>query len=147
MSASRFRLSPSPRLAVLLATLHGCGAAAAFAALPGMAGTVLTAGLLGLGAAAIWSRALLRTSRAMAVLEVAGDRLAIELRNGERLEGEASPRRYVSRLAVVVLLRRPRRAVLVARDMLDPESFRALRVWALWGRAPGAGVAGKQLQA
>ena len=38
--------------------------------------------------------------------------------------------------------------VLVARDMLDPEMFRRLRVWALWGRVPGGeAVAGKQLQA
>ena len=31
--------------------------------------------------------------------------------------------------------------------LLDPDSFRALRVWALWGKLPGAGVAGKQLAA
>ena len=39
----------------------------------------------------------------------------------------------------------PPRRWLVSADMLDPDSFRTLRVWALWGKVPG--VAGKQLAA
>jgi hypothetical protein len=31
-----------------------------------------------------------------------------------------------------------RRNLLVVRDMLPPGEFRALRLWALWGRVPGA---------
>jgi hypothetical protein len=40
---------------------------------------------------------------------------------------------------VALPVRRPvRRTILVTRDMLDAGSFRALRVWALWGKLPGA---------
>jgi len=37
-----------------------------------------------------------------------------------------------------------RRALLVTPGMLPPESFRLLRLWALWGRLPG--VAPRQLR-
>jgi hypothetical protein len=47
---------------------------------------------------------------------------------------------------VTLSLRRPaRRTLLVTRDMLHADSFRRLRVWALWGRLPA--VAAKQLPA
>jgi hypothetical protein len=36
-----------------------------------------------------------------------------------------------------------RRTLLVTPDMLGIDSFRRLRIWALWGKL--AGVAGKQL--
>lgn len=84
-----------------------------------------------------------------------GPGLVVELANGERFEAEAGKRRYVTALLVVLPLRSrkpggPRRTLLVTRDMLDPRSFRTLRIWALWGRLPGAaapsGVAGAQLK-
>jgi hypothetical protein len=64
--------------------------------------------------------------------------------------GESSPARaggHVSRLMVTLALQRKRHHILVTADMLDRDSFRALRIWALWGKLPGAGVAGKQLAA
>jgi hypothetical protein len=79
------------------------------------------------------------------VLELAGEKAALELANGRRLEGAVSPRRHVSRLAVFLPLGgAARRTLLVTSDMLDAESFRALRIWALWG---GVSVAAKQLEA
>jgi hypothetical protein len=55
-------------------------------------------------------------------------------------------RRYVSSLAVALPFGAPlRRTVFVSRDMLSAESFRLLRLWALWGKLPG--VAAKQLAA
>ena len=54
---------------------------------------------------------------------------------------EIGARRYVHRSMVVLLVRRPaRRAILITPDMLPGDSFRRLRVWALWGRLPVAAV-------
>ena len=58
---------------------------------------------------------------------------------------EAAERRYVSRLAVSIPLRRPRRTIFVTAGMLPAQEFRQLRIWALWGRLPG--VAAAQLPA
>jgi hypothetical protein len=149
LSALRLVLSPSPRLAALIVVLHAGAAAGALASVPGIAGAALAAALLALGATSAWGRALLRAGGAVRAIEVTGEEIVLELASGARLEGTASSRRYVSRFVVVLLVGAPaRRAVLVAGDMLDPEMFRRLRVWALWGRAPGRkAVAGKQLQA
>ena len=145
MSALRLSLSPSPRLAALLLILHGCAAAAVLAVVPGAMGGALAAAFVALGAAAAWNRALHRSGTSVRVRELAGEAAAIELANGSRLEGPVSPRRHVSRIAVALALGgAARRTLLVTRDMLDPESFRALRVWALWSRTP---VATKQLEA
>ena len=50
---------------------------------------------------------------------------------------------------VVLPLRTPfRRTLLVTADMLDPQEFRRLRIWALWNRLPSmSAVAPKQLAA
>jgi hypothetical protein len=145
LSALRLSLAPSPRLAALLLALHGCAAAAVLAVLPDAMGGLLAAAFMALGAAAAWSRALHRSATSVRVLELAGEKAAIELANGARVEATVSPRRHVSRMAVALPLRgAARRTLLITRDMLDPESFRALRVWALWGRTS---VAAKQLEA
>ena len=68
-----------------------------------------------------------------------------ELASGEKQSVEVAGRRYVSRLAVTLPLRRPRRTILVTADMLPAADFRRLRVWALWGKLPG--VAAAQLPA
>ncbi|MGE5640862.1 MAG: protein YgfX, partial [Clostridia bacterium] len=143
----RFELSPSPRFAALILLLHALAAAAAWAALPGASGALLALALVALGGAAAWSRAFLRASSSVRAIEVAGEQVVLELAGGARLEGKASARRYVTRFAVVLPVGRPvGRAVLVAGDMMDAESFRRLRVWALWGRLSGTpGVAAKQL--
>lgn len=150
MSGTRLPLSPSPRLAAVILALHLAAGAAAWAALTGVAGAALCAALGALGLAAALDRALLRTRRCVRALEIGTDTVTVELADGSRLEATAAPGRYVTRFAVFVPLRRPvGRSLLVTADMLDEEGFRALRLWALWGRLPGPraeGVAGAQLE-
>ena len=141
----RFVFAPSPRLALAIVALHAIAAVCAVAVAPGVAGALLASALLLLGIAAAWSRALLRSRLSVRALEIKGAALAIELAGGEKLSVEAAERRYVSRLAVSIPLRRPRRTILVTADMLPAQEFRRLRIWALWGRLPG--VAAAQLPA
>jgi hypothetical protein len=124
--------------------LHAAGAACVLLVM-GVSGAVLALALFSLGAAAAWSRALLRSGSSVRALEIAGAALTIELANGERIAAEIGERRYVSRLAVTLPLRRPWRTVLVSADMVPADDFRRLRIWALWGRLPG--VAAAQLPA
>ncbi len=148
MSASRFELSASPRFAALIVVLHAFAAAAAWLALPGPAGGALALALVLLGGATAWSRALLRSASSVRAIEVAGDEAMLELARGERVHGKVAARRYVTRFAVALPLGRPAgRTVFIAGDMMDAESFRRLRVWALWGRLSAPAVAAKQLQA
>ena len=150
MSATLLRLSPSPRFAALIVAVHCAAAAAAWAALRGPAGAALAAGLVALGLAAAWSRALLRSGTAVRSVELGADGVVLQRADGSRLASAAAKRQYVSRFAVALVLAGPRRrTIFVTRDMLDAGAFRALRLWALWGRVPGAGrpggVAGAQL--
>jgi hypothetical protein len=146
----RLELKASPLLAAAIVAAHGAAAACVLAALPGSAGALVAAGLLALGAMAAANRALLKASGSVRALELEGAGLTVCLANGQRFAAEAAPRRYVSRHLVILRLRenarRPvRRTLLVTRDMLAGDSFRRLRVWALWGRLPA--VAAKQLPA
>ena len=142
----RLELAPSALLAAALIVLHAAAAVCAAAVLPGAAGLAAAAALLVLGAAAAWRGALLRAGASVRALELVGPRLELRLANGERFAAELAERRYVGRSMVVLSLRRPvRRTILVTRDMADAESFRRLRIWALWGKLPG--VATKQLPA
>lgn len=134
MSPLHLELSPSPRLAAAIVALHCVAAACAIAVLPGAAGVFLAAALAGLGGAAAWSRALLRSTASVRGIELDGESIALKLASGDRFVAELAERRYVTRLVVALAVRRPRRTVLVTRDMLAPESFRALRLWALWGK-------------
>jgi hypothetical protein len=148
LSEGRFELSASPRFAALILVLHALAAAAALVALPAPAGGALAAIVVALAGVAAWSRALLRSRRSVRAIEVAGEDVVLELAGGERLQGKAAARRYVTRFAVVVPVGRPAgRTVFVASDMMDGDSFRRLRVWALWGRLSEPAVAAKQLQA
>jgi hypothetical protein len=140
--ARSLALSPSYALAGLLVGLHLCAAAAAALALPGWAGGVVAALLAALGLASAWSRALLRSRRSMRCIRLEAGKAAIELAGGESFAVE--PAGHVSRFMVTLVSRRPPRRLLVTADMLGGEAFRALRVWALWGKVP---VAGKQLAA
>jgi hypothetical protein len=142
----RLALEPSPLLATAIVALHSTAAGCALLALPVLPGGLLALLLVTLGAHAAWSRALLRARSSVRALEVDGPRATLVLAGGTTLAAEVSPRRHVSRLAVTLFLRIPgRRTLLVTRDMLDEDSFRRLRVWALWGRLPP--VAAKQLPA
>ena len=145
MSGLRLELARSPRLAALIVGLHGAAALSVLAVVPGIGGGLLAAALLALGAAAAWSRALQGSGGSVRALELEGPAIALQLASGERIVAELAPRRYVTRFVVALPVRRPRRTVLVTRDMLAPDSFRSLRLWALWGKVPG--VAAKQLPA
>jgi len=137
-------LRPSWRLALLIAGLHGLAGACVAIARPDLIGAVLAALLAALGAAAAWDRALLRGRRSPRTLRVSGDgSLQIELADGASYPVGAGAR-TVTRLLVALPLASPvRRSILITADMLDPERFRLLRLWALWGRLPG--VASAQL--
>ena len=141
----RLELSPSPRLAAAIVALHAVAGICALAVLPGAAGVLLAAALAALGIAAAWSRALLGSAASVRGIELDGKGIALKLTNGDRFVAELGERRYVTRFVVALPVRRPRRTVLVTSDMLAPDLFRALRLWALWGRV--AGVAARQLPA
>ena len=130
MSGTRLALSPSWNLAAAIVALHAAAAAAVWIALPGALGVLLAAALLMLGLAAAWGRALLRSSRSVVAIDVAG---RVELRNGAS-RAIAAGRRHVGRFMVTLPLKG--RTVLVTRDMLRAEEFRRLRLWALWGKLP-----------
>jgi hypothetical protein len=134
----RIELSPSYALAGVVLLVHALGAACAAIALPWPWGGALGLALLGLGLAATWDRALLRGPRAVRAIEPTGPQAAIvELRNGERLSIRISGRRSVNRFWLSLPVRMSARGrVLVTVDMLEPEEFRALRLWAIWGKVP-----------
>ena len=105
--------------------------------LPGLAGMLAAALLLLLGMTMVRSRALLRSAASVRAIELAGPKLEVELASGERFGAELAERRYVSRLLVLLPLRSPvRRTILISSDMAGRDSFRQLRIWALWGKLP-----------
>ena len=135
-------LSPSRGLAATIFVVHGSAGVCAGALVPGVTGIILGVLVAGLGLAAAWDRALLRGRRSLRALHIGDkDDMTLELANAERVALRVSPRRYVNGLVVVL----PgtswmHRTIIVARDMLDPESFRTVRLWALWGRVPNPGI-------
>ena len=101
-----------------------------------------------LGAAAAWSRALLRSRDSVRAIQLGGEQPVFELAGGASLSAAVGRRRYVTRFVVTLPLSRPLgRTLLVTADMLGPQEFRRLRLWAIWGRLPGrlSGVAPAQL--
>jgi hypothetical protein len=142
----RLALKPSPPLAAVVLILHGMAGACMIVSLPGVPGALLAAALGSLGALAAWNRALLRAASSIRAIELHGAEAIIHLAGGASFPADIGERRYVSRFFVALPLRRPmRRTILVTRDMLSEDSFRKLRVWALWRRLPA--VAAKQLPA
>jgi len=143
LNGARLELSRSWTFAALILAMHGAAATSILLVMPSLAGAALGAGFVTLGAAAAWARALHASRGSVRALEL-GDALVVELADGRRLTAEVGANRHVSRFMVTLPLRRPvRRTILVTRDMLDPEEFRRLRLWALWEKLP---VAAKQLQ-
>jgi len=139
LSAGRLRveLAPSVWLAVVLAALHAAAAFSLVMVLPGLPGLLAAALLLALGVATVRSRALLRSAASVRAIELVGPKLEVELASGERFCAELDERRYVSRLLVLLPLRSPvRRTILISNDMAGGDSFRRLRIWALWGKLP-----------
>jgi hypothetical protein len=145
LSGTRLALSPSWSLAGAILALHAAAAASVIAVLQGPAAIALGCGLVLLGLAAAWARALHRSGASVRTIEISSSGAVLELGNGRRVQAELSPGRHVSRFMVTLRLRRPmRRTLLVTADMLGAEEFRRLRLWALWGKLP---VAAKQLPA
>lgn len=140
MAVLRLELRASRALAGVLALVHVSGAACVLVVAPGVAGAALALLLLTLGGASAWDRALLRAHASVRALELAGDGAAtLELADGRRLAARVGGRRHVGPWWVALpLTGAPRRSLVVARDMLAPAEFRALRLWALWGRVPQA---------
>jgi hypothetical protein len=145
--SARFELVGSPLFALSIIALHAAAGVCAFIVVPGSAGIALAIALLLLGIAAARSRAWLAAARSIRAIEVQDATAAIvELANGERWPAKIAERRYVGRFMVNIPVLSPvRRTFLVCHGMLGEESFRRLRIWALWGKLPG--VAGKQLPA
>ena len=138
MSGTPFRASPGLALFVLCA--HAAAGAAAWVSISGAAGAAI--GLLATlaGGLAAHGRALLLAQDSPSILAFSA---AGELRIVDRIGREWAPvahaPRYVSRWLVILTAAsapagRARR-LLVTRDMLPPEAFRRLRIWALWGGA------------
>jgi len=133
----RFQLSPSPAFASALVAVHACAALCILLVLPSVSGAALALCLMALGLAAAWSRALLKSASSVRAIEVEAGGASFELARGERFAAQLSERRYANRFMVALPVRAPvRRTVLVTADMLGEESFRALRIWALWGKLP-----------
>jgi len=142
----RLRLSPSPAFAAALVALHACAALCVLLVLPAFPGAALAICLLALGLAAAWSRALLRSASSVRAIEIEAGGASFELAGGERIAAQLTRRRYVNRFMVALPVQgRLPRTVLVTLDMLGEESFRMLRIWALWGKLPQ--VAPQQLPA
>jgi hypothetical protein len=142
----RLELAPSYGLAIVLLALHAAAALCALAMLQGVPG-VLAGALFALaGARSARRHALLRSPSSVRSLDLDGAALELRLASGASVVAEVAGRRYVGRGLVMLAVRRPvRRTILVTRDMLDADSFRRLRVWALWGKLPA--VATTQLPA
>jgi hypothetical protein len=141
------RLRPSRALVAAIAVLHAAAAACVVLVLPGVAGTAIAVLIVALGAAAAWDRALLRGRASPREIEAAHPGEAVLwLADGERIGVATARHAVVNRWWVALPLRSPgRRTLFVAADMLGQDEFRRLRLWALWGRAPG--VASGQLPA
>src|SRR6185295_12923214 len=93
-----------------------------------------------LGGAAAWDRALLRGARSPRAIEIppTGEARVI-LASGEAVAVRAVHGIGVTRHWVALAARSPAgRSMLVTAGMLGPAAARRLRLWALWGRAPGA---------
>jgi hypothetical protein len=134
-SPVRFELRPSPLLAAGILAAHLAAAIALYSVMHGFAGAILALALFALGAAAAWSRALLRSPASVRAMHVGGEHPVFELASGESLSATVGDRRYVTRFLVALPLGKPLgRTLLVTADMLGPREFRRLRLWALWGR-------------
>jgi len=143
----RLELAPSPPLAAAILGAHLAAGASVLAVLPEVAGAAVALGLAALGVATARERALLRGARALRALRLTGPAAGeLWLADGSRLAVEFGAHPRVGRHWVALAVRRPvRRTILVVAGMLDGRAFRLLRLWALWGRAPG--VASGQLPA
>ena len=134
----RIDLKPSGGFAAAIVAVHSAAGACAGALLASPEGVLLGVLITCLGVVAALDRALLLGKRSLRALRMEGkDRLTLELANAELVPLRVGARRYVSRFLVVLPgLASMRRTIIIAGTMLEPDSFRALRLWALWGQVP-----------
>lgn len=106
----------------------------------GFPSVVLALLVLALGGVAAWDRALLRGRRSPRAIEIqASGAGTVVLASGETIAVRAVRGLGVTRNWVALApLSLPGRSVLVTEGMLGPDAARVLRLWALWGRMPGA---------
>ena len=140
MSGTPFHASP--RLALILLCAHAAAGAAAWLSIGGLAGAAIALLTTAAGALAIHGRALLLAGDSPTSLRFSADEgVRITDRIGRDWVPLADSPRYLSRWLVMVAAAGPAgrvRRFLITRDMLPPEPFRRLRIWALWGEVPGA---------
>ena len=119
---------------------HATAAGCFLATMTGFPGIALALLMLALGAVSARERALLRGARAPRAIELAASGAAVViLASGKAiamrpLRGIGVTRHWVALGAGSFA----GRAVLVTAGMLGPAQMRILRLWALWGRTPGA---------
>jgi hypothetical protein len=137
----RFVLAPSRGLATAIAGVHALAALSLWASLPGPWGALAGVFVAVLGVVTARDRGLLRGRNSVRAIEIAGpEDVALELADGSRDAVRLLRRKHVSRLGVGLGFEgRGRRSFYVAADMLEPEAFRRLRLWALWGRVAASG--------
>jgi len=130
---------------MLILILHSVAALCFLTVLTAWAGFAAALLIAVLGVAAARDRALLRSRRSPSVVEIRPTGEAVCLfANGDSAPVEAQGGSAVTRHWVSLRLRSPLRgSLLVVAGMLPGESFRLLRLWALWGKLPG--VAQQQL--
>lgn len=133
---SEAKLRASPRLTLVLLCAHAAAAVAAWLAFGNAAGSAIALLVMTAGAVSIHGHALLlaNDSPAHLVLPDSGELRLVD-RSGLDWIPIADSACFVSRWVVIVPVsgRIARRRVLIAGDMLSPEAFRRLRIWALWG--------------
>lgn len=132
-------LSPSRPYAIAIVAVHAIAAACFLTIMTGFPSILLALLALALGGVSAWDRALLRGRRSPRAVQIAPSGTAsVVLANGDAIAVKAVPGIGVTRLWVAL---GPQawagRGVLVTAGMLGPAAARALRLWALWGRAPG----------
>jgi len=123
---------------MLILTLHLLAALCFLTVLTGWFAAIAALLTLLLGIAAAWDRALLRSRRAPRAIEIhsSGEARCL-FSNGNSAAIEALGGSAITRHWVSLRLRSPLRgSLLVVAGMLPVESFRLLRLWALWGKLP-----------
>lgn len=123
----------------MIIAVYAAAAGCFLTVLTGWHGVALAFLTAALGAAAAWDRALLHSARSARAVEISRDGTAKCLfANGESAALRPLGGSAVTRYWVALRLGSPKRkSLLITAGMLDPQSLRLLRLWALWGRLPG----------
>jgi len=134
----RISLGPSRLLAELIVALHAAAALSVMLVFEFAYAMPLALLLVALGIASARRRALLKSKHSVRAIEIwDGGQAVLECVDGTRLPVQIAARRHVTRIWVAIRARGAGRiSLVIAHDMLSRSAFRALRLWALWGRSP-----------